>query len=77
MSLGRIAGIRVNIHWSALLIAFLSGIYLVRLVSPVAVLAGTTGFLLSILLHEFGHALTARRFEVRPSREMSGGVAVL
>jgi Zn-dependent protease len=64
MSLGRIAGIRVNIHWSALLIAFLSGIYLVRLVSPAAVLVGTTGFLMSILLHEFGHALTARRFGI-------------
>ena len=65
ISLGRFAGIRVNVHWSAALIAIADRQQPARTwsVSTPAVV-GTVGFLVSILLHEFGHALTARRFGV-------------
>ena len=62
--LGRFAGIGVHAHWSAALIAILIGANLSNVVGIDAAIAGTVGFLVSILLHEFGHALTARRFGV-------------
>jgi Zn-dependent protease len=63
-SLGRFAGIRLNAHWSAAVIAILVGFNLSSVVGPAVAIAGTLGFLLSIVLHEFGHALVARRFGV-------------
>ena len=62
--LGRFAGIGVHAHWSAALIAILIGANLSNVVGIDAAIAGTVGFLVSILLHEFGHTLTARRFGV-------------
>ena len=55
--LGRFAGIGVHAHWSAALIAILIGANLSNVVGIDAAIAGTVGFLVSILLHEFGHAL--------------------
>ena len=62
--LGRFAGISVSAHWSAGLIAIVIGSTLHGLFGLHAAVIGTIAFLISILLHEFGHALTARRFGV-------------
>ena len=62
--LGRFAGISVSAHWSAGLIAVVIGSTLHGLFGLHAAVIGTIAFLISILLHEFGHALTARRFGV-------------
>ena len=62
--LGRFAGISVGAHWSAGLIAVVILGTLHGLFGLQAALVGTLAFLISILLHEFGHALTARRFGV-------------
>jgi Zn-dependent protease len=62
--LGRFAGISVSAHWSAGLIAIVIVGTLNGLFGLHAAVIGTIAFLISILLHEFGHALTARRFGV-------------
>lgn len=88
LKLGSFAGIGVYIHWTfLLLIAFIAFLHLDR-TQPMAdqwgrVLGGVV-FVLAIfgcvLLHEFGHALTAKRFGVR-TRDITllpiGGVARL
>lgn len=78
--LGRIGGIDLKAHWSAGLIALLVGASLANAIGVVAAVVGTIGFLASIVLHEFGHALTARRFGV-PTESIQlwalGGVAKL
>ncbi len=80
LHLGRWAGISVNAHWSVLLIAVILGVGLADNLSwPVAAL-GVFAFLMSILAHEFGHALTARHYGVQ-TRSIElwalGGVARL
>jgi Zn-dependent protease len=80
LSLGKIAGIRVNIHWTVALIAIYIGGRLAEWFSVGAALLGTLAFLVSILLHEYGHALTARRFGVATESIqlfLLGGVARL
>lgn len=62
--LGDWFGIRVQVHWSVLVIALVLGSGLARIVGPVAAALGVVAFLASILVHEFSHALTARRFGV-------------
>lgn len=64
MKLGRYFGIAVNMHWSVGLIAMLLGASLAQAVGWVAGILGVVAFLASILVHEFAHALTARRFDV-------------
>ena len=61
LSLGRIAGIPVRLHWSALLVAAYLAYSLGSIVSLVAVAVGVVCFGLSILFHELGHALVASR----------------
>ena len=78
--LGRFAGISVGAHWSSGLIAILIGSTLHGLFGLHAAIVGTIAFLISILLHEFGHALTARRFGVETASIQLwalGGVARL
>jgi Zn-dependent protease len=79
-SLGRLGGIALKVHWSAALIALLVGLSLANVIGVGPALVGTVGFLSSIVLHEFGHALMARRFGV-PTESISlwalGGVARL
>ena len=60
-SLGRIAGIPVRLHWSALLVAAYLAYSLGAMVSLVATAVGVACFGLSILVHELGHALMASR----------------
>lgn len=64
ISLGRLSGIRIRAHWSAAIIAVLIGASLASVVGWAAATVGAFGFLVSIVLHELGHALTARRFGI-------------
>jgi Zn-dependent protease len=64
LRLGTWFGIRVNVHWSVLIIAMLLGASLSNIVGLMPALVGVLAFLASILAHEFAHALTARRFGV-------------
>ena len=64
LSLGSLFGIRVNVHWSVLIIAMLLGASLANVFGVVPAFLGVVAFLVSILVHEFAHALTARRFGV-------------
>ncbi len=92
LTLGRLAGVRIEINWSVLIIAALITLSVSGSLLPAAVpglsgfsyLAGgliaTAALLGSILLHELGHALMARRHGVeveRISLWAFGGVAQL
>jgi len=65
ISLGSFKKIPLAIHWSAVLIAVLIGSSLVTAYGVVPGVLGVIAFLGSIISHELGHALTARRFGVR------------
>ncbi len=74
--LGRVAGIPVGIHWSALVVGVAVTVLLALQILPgaddaasttdlwVAAIAGALLFFVSLLAHEFGHALAARRHDV-------------
>jgi Zn-dependent protease len=64
LSLGRYAGIPVRAHWSMALVAALFGTNLSVALGIVAGVIATLGFFLSILIHEFSHAMVARRYGV-------------
>jgi len=64
LKLGRYSGIPVRAHWSIGLIAVLFGVNLSAQFGVAVGIAATVGFFVSILLHEFGHALVARRYGV-------------
>ena len=78
--LGTYAGIPVRAHWSMALVAVLFGVNLTAQLGVVAGLIATAAFFASILAHEFGHALVARRYDVQTqsiSLWALGGVALL
>ncbi|BCB89541.1 site-2 protease family protein [Phytohabitans suffuscus] len=92
VSLGRIAGIPVGVHWTVLVIAMLLAQGLATTVLPanaperpagaywVVALAVAATFLGSVLAHEMAHALIARRYGVRVRRItlwLLGGMAEL
>ncbi|MEZ5375459.1 MAG: site-2 protease family protein [Acidimicrobiales bacterium] len=74
--LGRVAGIPVGIHWSALVVGIAVTVLLALQILPgadrsatstdlwIAAGAGTLLFFVSLLAHEFGHAIMARRHDV-------------
>ncbi len=64
LKLGKLFGIAVNMHWSVALIGMLLGASLGNAIGWLPAALGVVGFLASILVHEFAHALTARRFDV-------------
>ena len=65
LSLGRYFGIPVRAHWSMALVAVLIGVSLAGLLGAVAGIIAVIAFFVSILAHEFGHALVARRYGVQ------------
>ena len=64
LKLGTLLGIDVKMHWSVGLIAMLLGASLAQSIGWAAGMIGVVAFLTSILVHEFAHALVARRFGV-------------
>jgi Zn-dependent protease len=64
LKLGRIAGIPVRAHWSMALIAVLFGTNLAYVLGIVSGVIAVVAFFVSILAHEFAHALVARRYGV-------------
>ena len=78
--LGTYAGIPVRAHWSMALIAVWFGVALSADLGVLGGIAATVAFFGSILAHEFGHAMVARRYGVR-TRSIDlwalGGVARL
>jgi Zn-dependent protease/predicted transcriptional regulator len=85
LRIGRIAGIDLYIHWTfSLLIVGALGYYLLIGDYPLSTALAGVGLILAVffcvVLHELGHALTARRYNV-PTRDITlypiGGVARL
>lgn len=84
LRLGRFFGIDLLVHWTfALLFVYVAGVYVAN-GEPVTASLGAMGLVLAtfacVVLHEYGHALTARRFGV-PTKDITlypiGGVARL
>ncbi len=63
--LGTYAGIPVRAHWSMGIVAVWFGILLSASLGVIGGVIATAAFFASILAHEFGHALVARRYGVR------------
>ena len=82
--IGRIAGIRVLIHWTFLLLLGFIVFSEVRKGSDATAIMATIGFVVAlftcVLLHELGHSLTAKRYGIE-TRKITllpiGGVASL
>jgi Zn-dependent protease len=64
LHLGRYFGIPVRAHWSMALVAVLFGVSLSNSLGVIAGIIAVAAFFASILAHEFGHALVARRYDV-------------
>ncbi len=64
ISLGRLAGAPLRIHWSAVLAATLLGAWVIDDVGPAAAAAVVLTLFGSIVGHEAAHALVARRFGI-------------
>jgi len=64
LQLGRVLGIPVRAHWSVVLIAVLFGVNLAAQLGVTAGVVAVLAFFVSILAHEFGHALVARHYGV-------------
>jgi Zn-dependent protease len=68
LQIGSVAGIGIFLHWTfLLLIAAIFAFYYVQSQSVGAALSGMgliLGVFLCVILHELGHALTARRYGV-------------
>ena len=80
INLGRYAGIPVRAHWSMALIVLLFGTSLAGSLGLTGGIVATLAFFASILAHEFGHALVARRYGVQTESIdlwLLGGVASL
>lgn len=82
--LGRIAGVRISVHWTFLILIFWIVLANLRSGSSAPEIFWSLTFVLFIfvcvILHELGHSLTAQRFNIQ-TREISilpiGGVAQL
>jgi Zn-dependent protease len=64
ISLGRLAGAPLRIHWSAVLVAALIGGALYPDFGPLGTVVVVIAFFASIVGHEMAHALVARRFGI-------------
>ena len=82
--IGRIAGIRILIHWTFLLLLGFIVFSEMRKGSDTVAIIATIGFVLAlfacVVLHELGHSLTAKRFGIETKKITLlpiGGVASL
>lgn len=64
LTLFRVKGTPVQLHWSVLLIAVFFGSSFAARYGAIGAVIGVIVFLGSILAHEIGHALVARRFGI-------------
>ena len=64
ISLGRLAGAALRIHWSAFVVALILGLGLATDLGVAGAAIGVVAFFVSILLHELAHAVVARRFGI-------------
>jgi Zn-dependent protease len=64
ISLGRLAGASLRIHWSAIAIAAVVAALWADQVGVIVAILGAIGFFASILFHELAHVVVARRFDV-------------
>jgi Zn-dependent protease len=64
LHIGSLFGIRVNVHWSVAVIGMVLATSLAEPIGWGYAAVGVFGFLFSILVHEFAHALVARRYAV-------------
>jgi len=74
----RISGIPIGLHWSLVVMAGGVGFAIWRGMAPAPLLIGVVVVLLSVLLHELGHAVVAQRRGVRIDGidlHLLGGVA--
>ncbi len=62
--LGTYAGIPVRAHWSMAFVAMWFGVILSRDLGVFGGVVATVAFFASIIAHEFGHAMVARRYGV-------------
>ena len=82
--LGKVAGIRISVHWTFLILIFWIVFANMRSGFSTGEIIWSVSFVLAIfvcvILHELGHALTAKRFRIK-TREISilpiGGLAQL
>jgi Zn-dependent protease len=64
ISLGRLAGAALRVHWSAVLVAALLAAGLSQDLGLLVAAVGAVAFFASIVVHEMAHAIVARRFGV-------------
>jgi len=64
LTLGRLAGATLRIHWSAVVIAVLLGFGLAGELGAAAAAVGVVAFFVSILTHELAHVVVARHYGV-------------
>jgi Zn-dependent protease len=64
ISLGRLAGAALRVHWSAIVFAALLAAVFSEDLGIVAAAVAVIAFFASILVHELAHAVVARRFDV-------------
>jgi Zn-dependent protease len=67
ISLGRLAGATLRVHWSAFIVAAIFAAGLSEDFGIIAAGVGAIAFFASILVHELAHAVVARRFGVGTS----------
>ena len=84
LRLGKIAGIRLEVHWTFALLLIWAGFIEFQNSGNFERVAVNQGFILvlmaCVVLHELGHALTARKFGIKTQRIILlpiGGVATL
>ena len=84
LKLGKVAGIRLEVHWTFALLLIWAGFVEFQNSGNLERVAVNQGFILvlmaCVVLHELGHALTARRFNIKIQRIILlpiGGVATL
>jgi Zn-dependent protease len=65
ISIGRLAGAALRVHWSAIVIAALFAAVWSDNVGFFVAAVGVVGLFASILAHELAHVVVARRFDVR------------